>query len=195
MPCQLSLSLSPTTVLEAGCSIYPSAIAFSLPVSFLSPTHPHLHFRIFWASNGIYRWMGYGIYFFSIYFWIFDLKWSKMIKFVFKQPNSYSNDQIWIQMDQSRVDSALPPSSATVQAVPPGPGGPPYRPVPLPHLPGRALPPTTRTSLSLVMFATFILVLFYRYDRVTSSLWIRYPGILLGEGYNWHLYACRLFCG
>jgi hypothetical protein len=39
------------------------------------------------------------------------------------------------------------------------------------------------------MFATFILVLFYRYDRVTASLWIRYPGILLGEGYNWYLYA------
>jgi hypothetical protein len=32
------------------------------------------------------------------------------------------------------------------------------------------------------MFATFILVLFYRYDRVTASLWIRYPRILLGEG-------------
>jgi hypothetical protein len=32
------------------------------------------------------------------------------------------------------------------------------------------------------MFATFILVLFYRYDRVIASLWIRYPGILLGEG-------------
>jgi hypothetical protein len=32
------------------------------------------------------------------------------------------------------------------------------------------------------MLATFILVLFYRYDRVTASLWIRYPGILLGEG-------------
>jgi hypothetical protein len=32
------------------------------------------------------------------------------------------------------------------------------------------------------MFATFILVLFYRYDRVTASLWIRYPVILLGEG-------------
>jgi hypothetical protein len=32
------------------------------------------------------------------------------------------------------------------------------------------------------MFATFILVLSYRYDRVTASLWIRYPGILLGEG-------------
>jgi hypothetical protein len=30
----------------------------------------------------------------------------------------------------------------------------------------------------------FILVLFYRYDRVTSSLWIRYTRILLGEGYN-----------
>jgi hypothetical protein len=27
-----------------------------------------------------------------------------------------------------------------------------------------------------------ILVLFYRYDRFTTSLWIRYPGILLGEG-------------
>jgi hypothetical protein len=35
------------------------------------------------------------------------------------------------------------------------------------------------------MFATFILLLFYRYDRVTNSLWIRYPEILLGEGYNW----------
>jgi hypothetical protein len=45
------------------------------------------------------------------------------------------------------------------------------------------------------MFATFVLVLFYRYDRVTASLWIRYPEILLGEGYNWHMYACRLFCG
>jgi fatty acid desaturase len=44
------------------------------------------------------------------------------------------------------------------------------------------------------MFATFIFVLFYRYDIVTASLWIRYPGILLGEGYNWHPYACRLFC-
>jgi hypothetical protein len=32
------------------------------------------------------------------------------------------------------------------------------------------------------MFATFILVLFYRYDRVTTSLWIRYPRILLGDG-------------
>jgi hypothetical protein len=32
------------------------------------------------------------------------------------------------------------------------------------------------------MFATFILVLFYRYDRVTAFLWIPYPGILLGEG-------------
>jgi hypothetical protein len=32
------------------------------------------------------------------------------------------------------------------------------------------------------MFATFILVQFYRYDRVTVSLWIRYPVILLGEG-------------
>jgi hypothetical protein len=32
------------------------------------------------------------------------------------------------------------------------------------------------------MFAAFILVLFYRYDRVTASLWIRYPGILLDEG-------------
>jgi hypothetical protein len=31
------------------------------------------------------------------------------------------------------------------------------------------------------MFATFILVLFYRYDRITASPWIRYPGILLGE--------------
>jgi hypothetical protein len=28
----------------------------------------------------------------------------------------------------------------------------------------------------------FILVLFYRYDRVIASLWIRYPRILLGEG-------------
>jgi hypothetical protein len=44
------------------------------------------------------------------------------------------------------------------------------------------------------MFGMFILILFYRYDRVTALLWIRYPGILLGEGYNWHLYACRLFC-
>jgi hypothetical protein len=32
------------------------------------------------------------------------------------------------------------------------------------------------------MFATFILILFYRYDRLTASLWIRYPRILLGEG-------------
>jgi hypothetical protein len=32
------------------------------------------------------------------------------------------------------------------------------------------------------MFATFILILFYRYDRVTAFLWIRYPAILLGEG-------------
>jgi hypothetical protein len=31
------------------------------------------------------------------------------------------------------------------------------------------------------MFATFILVLYYRYDRVIASLWIRYPRILLGE--------------
>jgi hypothetical protein len=45
------------------------------------------------------------------------------------------------------------------------------------------------------MFATFILPLFYRYDRVSASLWIRYPEILLGEGYDWHLYACILFCG
>jgi hypothetical protein len=37
------------------------------------------------------------------------------------------------------------------------------------------------------MFATFILLLFYRYDRVTASLWIRYLGILLGEGYKWHM--------
>jgi hypothetical protein len=29
------------------------------------------------------------------------------------------------------------------------------------------------------MFDTFILVLFDRYDRVTASLWIQYPGILL----------------
>jgi hypothetical protein len=28
----------------------------------------------------------------------------------------------------------------------------------------------------------FILVLFYIYDRVIVSLWIHYPGILLGEG-------------
>jgi hypothetical protein len=28
----------------------------------------------------------------------------------------------------------------------------------------------------------FIHVLFYRYDRVTASIWIRYPEILLGEG-------------
>jgi hypothetical protein len=45
------------------------------------------------------------------------------------------------------------------------------------------------------MFATFILVLFYRYDRVTTSLWIRSPRILLGEGYNWLLYAYKLFFG
>jgi hypothetical protein len=32
------------------------------------------------------------------------------------------------------------------------------------------------------MFATLIFVVFYRYDRVTASLWLRYPGILLGEG-------------
>jgi hypothetical protein len=32
------------------------------------------------------------------------------------------------------------------------------------------------------VFDTFILVLFYRYDRVTASLWSRYLGILLGEG-------------
>jgi hypothetical protein len=32
------------------------------------------------------------------------------------------------------------------------------------------------------MLATVILVLLYRYDRVTASLWIRYPEILLGEG-------------
>jgi hypothetical protein len=32
------------------------------------------------------------------------------------------------------------------------------------------------------MFDMFILVLFYRYDRVTASLWIWYTGILLGEG-------------
>jgi hypothetical protein len=31
------------------------------------------------------------------------------------------------------------------------------------------------------MFATFILVLFYRYDRVTASMLIRYPIILLGK--------------
>jgi hypothetical protein len=34
------------------------------------------------------------------------------------------------------------------------------------------------------MFAIFILILFYRYDRIIVSLWIRYPGILLGKGYN-----------
>jgi hypothetical protein len=44
------------------------------------------------------------------------------------------------------------------------------------------------------MFAKFILILFYGYDRVTISLCIRYPEILLGEGYNWYLYAYRLFC-
>jgi hypothetical protein len=32
------------------------------------------------------------------------------------------------------------------------------------------------------MFDMFILVLFYRDDKVTASLWIRYLGILLGEG-------------
>jgi hypothetical protein len=32
------------------------------------------------------------------------------------------------------------------------------------------------------MFAMFILVLFYRYDRVIASLWIQYPGTLMGEG-------------
>jgi hypothetical protein len=32
------------------------------------------------------------------------------------------------------------------------------------------------------MFDTFILILFYTYGRVMTSLWIRYPGILLGEG-------------
>jgi hypothetical protein len=31
------------------------------------------------------------------------------------------------------------------------------------------------------MFATFILIQFYRYDRVTASVWIQYPKILLGE--------------
>jgi hypothetical protein len=55
--------------------------------------------------------------------------------------------------------------------------------------------PQRNPLLSLVMFATFLLVLFYRYDTVTASLWIRYPGILLGEVYNWHLYGCKLFCG
>jgi hypothetical protein len=34
-----------------------------------------------------------------------------------------------------------------------------------------------------------------QYDSVTASLWIQYLGILLGEGYNWNLYACRLFYG
>jgi hypothetical protein len=42
------------------------------------------------------------------------------------------------------------------------------------------------------MFATFIPVLFYIYDRITTSLWIRYPAILLGEGYNWHMYALQI---
>jgi hypothetical protein len=55
--------------------------------------------------------------------------------------------------------------------------------------------PITSPLLSLVMFAMFILVLFYRYDRITASLSIRYPGILLVEVYNWHLYVCRLLCG
>jgi hypothetical protein len=32
------------------------------------------------------------------------------------------------------------------------------------------------------MFATFILILFYRYDSVIASTWIRYPVILMGEG-------------
>jgi hypothetical protein len=32
------------------------------------------------------------------------------------------------------------------------------------------------------MFATFIIILFYTYDRFTASLWIRYPEILLGKG-------------
>jgi hypothetical protein len=41
----------------------------------------------------------------------------------------------------------------------------------------------------------FILILFYKYDGVTATLQIQYLGILLGEGYNWHLYACRLSYG
>jgi hypothetical protein len=41
------------------------------------------------------------------------------------------------------------------------------------------------------MFVVFILILFYRYDRVTTSLWIWYPGILLGEGLQ--LASVRLY--
>jgi hypothetical protein len=34
------------------------------------------------------------------------------------------------------------------------------------------------------MFAMFILILFYGYDRVNVSLWIQHPRILLDKGYN-----------
>jgi hypothetical protein len=32
-----------------------------------------------------------------------------------------------------------------------------------------------------------ILILFYRYDRITAFPWIRYPKILLGESYDGRL--------
>jgi hypothetical protein len=38
----------------------------------------------------------------------------------------------------------------------------------------------------------FVLVLFYRYDKVSASLWIQCSRILLSEGYNWHMYTYRL---
>jgi hypothetical protein len=44
------------------------------------------------------------------------------------------------------------------------------------------------------MFATFILVLQYRYDRITTSMWILYPRILLGEGYTLVDYSVAKKC-
>jgi hypothetical protein len=44
--------------------------------------------------------------------------------------------------------------------------------------------PITLPLLCLVLFAMFIIILSYEYGRVTASMQIQYPGILLGEGYN-----------
>jgi hypothetical protein len=79
-----------------------------------------------------------------------------------KRSNLYQNDQIYIQTIKFKFkqtnqeltahyrpltpvaggSAALTPGPAPVQTVPPGPGGHcPYCPVPLPRLPGRAVPP------------------------------------------------------
>jgi hypothetical protein len=44
--------------------------------------------------------------------------------------------------------------------------------------------PIMQPLLSLVLFATFILILFFGYGTVIASLLIQYHGILLCEGYN-----------